>query len=178
MRTRNVILILVLAIVAIGPVVADSQVDIGVNIPTAIGLTYRDPDTGETVSVSDELRIRIPIPDLMYNYYFGFDNLKIGVGARVWSVLLITAGYPIVSAELQVGPLLANAHIGGGIFGYTSIGGSGIESGRVFLPEISALFRFNDWFALGAGFLGIMVPELTTEGMGWSFNLIGRFRVL
>ena len=76
--------------------------------------------------------------------------------------------------------IIVNAHIGGGVFGYSLLGVpeyTGITTGRVFLPEVSAAFRLNDWFSLGVAGLGIYIPELTDEGMAFLINVLARFRV-
>ena len=174
MKLKTIIILVLLAGVAIVPVVADSQVDIGVEVPVSYGgLTF----DGE--SVSEQLPFHIPLPDLMYNYFFEVGPVKLGIGARVWTLLIVTGAYPIVSAEFETDRLIVNAHIGGGVFGYVTIFPeiSGIETGRVFLPEVSAAFRLNDWFSLGAGALGVYVPELTDEGMAFLINVFGRFRI-
>ena len=150
---------------------AESQVDIGVNIPAVIGVTV----DGE--NVSEDIPFTLPIPDLMYNYFFEVGNFKLGGGFRVWSVIIATAAYPIISAEMEFDRFIFNAHVGGLLFPYTSIGDSGFETGNVFLPEVSAVFRLTDWFAIGASVLGVYVPEVTDEGFGYTLNILGRFRV-
>jgi hypothetical protein len=172
MKKSTILLALALCILAAAPLAADAQVDIGVNLPTWIGISYN----GE--NVMEQIPIRLPLPDLMFNYFFEVGDFKLGVGARVWTIILATGAYPIVSAEYETERLLVNANIVGGVFGYVTVAPevSGIETGRVFLPEVSALFRVTDWFAAGVGVLGVLVPELT-DGFGYSVNLIGRFRV-
>jgi hypothetical protein len=159
-------------LLAVSPISADSQLEIGVNIPTIIGVSY------EGENVSEQIPFTIPIPDLMYNYYFGSDTLRVGVGVRVWTLILVSGGYPIISAELNMDRLVFNAHIGGGIFAYGSVWNSDVLTGDVFLPEISASYQFTDWFSLGASVLGIYVPELTEDGFGYLINIVGRFRVI
>ncbi|MFW6288588.1 MAG: hypothetical protein ACOC2Q_02290 [Spirochaetota bacterium] len=174
MKHRILLVLLLLSVAIIAPVAADSQIDIGINVPVAIRFSF------EGEQVSERLPFYIPVPDLMFNYYFTDSPVKLGVGARVWTLILITGAYPIASVEYESDRLLLNAHIGGGVFGYlTPVPEySGIETGRVFLPEISAAYRFTDWFSLGAAVLGVWVPDLTEDrGMGYLFNVIGRFRV-
>lgn len=172
MRYRTVLLILAFTVAAAAPVAAGPQLDIGVNIPLAVGISV----DGE--NAMEEIPFHIPIPDLMFNYFFIESPIKLGVGVRVWTIIVLTGGYPIATVEFETNRLLLNAHIGGGIFGYLSPipEGSGIETGRVFLPEVSAAFRFTDWFSAGISVLGVMVPELT-DGFGYTVNLLGRFRV-
>lgn len=173
MKTKTIVLILLLVGVVISPVAADSQVDIGVNVPAVIGVTYQ----GETVS--ENIPVWLPIPDVMFNYFFEIGPLKAGIGARVWTIILATGAYPIVSAEFETKRLVLNANLGGGVFGYLTVAPEvrGIETGKVFLPEVSAAFRFTEWFSLGAAVLGVWLPEVTNEGMGYTINLFGRFRV-
>ncbi|MFW5742379.1 MAG: hypothetical protein ACOCW3_02435 [Spirochaetota bacterium] len=172
MRTSTIVSILLLALAVIAPVAADSQVDIGVNIPGRIRLSVDDE------SVTEQIPFRIPVPDLMYNYYTDVGPIKLGGGARVWTLILLTGAYPIVSAEFETERFILNAHLGGLVFGYLTPfpEWSGIETGRVFLPEISAAFRLTDWFSLGVAALSVRVPEVT-DGSGHLINVFGRFRV-
>lgn len=172
MRKSTLVLILLLGAMAITPVAADSQVDIGVNVPGWIGLSI----DGERVT--EQIPFRIPVPDLMYNYFFDVGPVKLGGGARIWTLILATGAYPILSAEFETERLVLNAHLGGLIFGYVTPfpDGSGIETGRVFLPEISAAFRLTDWFSLGVAGLSVRVPEVTDD-RGYLINVFGRFRV-
>ncbi len=172
MRKSTIVLILLLGLAVAAPVMADSQVDIGVNIPGWIGLSV----DGERVT--EQIPFRIPVPDLMYNYFFDVGPVKLGGGVRVWTLILATGAYPIVSAEFETRRLILNAHLGGLVFGYLTPfpEGSGIETGRVFLPEISAAFRLTDWFSLGVAALGVRVPEVTDD-RGHLINVFGRFRV-
>jgi hypothetical protein len=173
MKYRIVIAMLILAVAVTAPTAADSQLDIGINVPVTIGVSYQ----GERVA--EQIPFRIPVPDLMYNYYFTERPVKLGAGVRIWTLILITGAYPIASVEYESDRLLLNAHIGGGIFGYLTPlpEVSGIETGRVFLPEVSAAFRFTDWFSMGGSLLGVWIPEVTNDGMGYLFNVFGRFRV-
>src|SRR6056297_3577218 len=174
MKHRTLLVLLLLTVAVIAPVAADSQIDIGVNVPVAIGISF------EGERATERLPFYIPVPDLMFNYYFTESPVKLGVGARVWTLILITGAYPIASVEYESERLLLNAHIGGGVFGYlTPVPEySGIETGKVFFPEVSAAFRFNDWFSLGGALLGVWAPDVTQDGMGYLFNIFGRFRVL
>lgn len=172
MRKSTIVLMIFLGLAVAAPVMADSQVDIGVNVPSWTSVSI----DGERVT--EQVPVHIPIPDLMYNYFFDVGPVKLGGGVRVWTLILATGAYPIVSAEFETKRLLLNAHLGGLVFGYLTPfpNGSGIETGRVFLPEISAAFRVTDWFSLGVAALGVRVPEVT-DGRGSLINVFGRFRV-
>ena len=172
MHKSTLVLMVFLGLFAAAPALADSQLDIGVNVPGWAGVSI----DGERVT--EQIPFRIPIPDLMYNYFFDVGPVKLGGGARVWTLIIATGAYPILSAEFETKRLVLNAHVGGLVFGYLTPfpNGSGIETGRVFLPEISAAFRLTDWFSLGVAGLGVRVPELT-DGLGYVINVFGRFRV-
>lgn len=172
MRKSTIVLIVILGLAVIAPIAADSQVDIGVNVPGWIGVSI------DGQRVTEQIPFRIPVPDLMYNYFFEVGPVKLGGGVRIWTLILLTGGYPILSAEFETERLTLNTNLGGLVFGYLTPfpEGSGIETGRVFLPEISAAFRFTDWFSMGIAGLGVMVPELTDD-FGYVVNVFGRFRV-
>lgn len=152
---------------------ADSQLDLGINLPVATGIVYN----GETVA--DTLSFTLPIPDLTYNYYFGPEFLQIGAGFRVWSVIIATAAYPVVSAQLQLKPLVVQANIGGGVFAWYIPGaGLGLSAGNVFFPELSASLMLGKNFSLGVGVLGLYAPGIEIDEMGYTINVIARFRLI
>jgi hypothetical protein len=159
-------------VAAAAPVFADSQVDIGINLPVVIGLSYQ----GE--SVSEQLPFTLPLPDLTWNYYFGSEILSFGPGVRVWTLIVASAAYPTLAVQSQLGPVVLGANFGGGLFLYHAVGnGLGVETGNVFFPEVSAAFRVNNWFSVGASVLGLYLPDVTDEGFGFLLNIITRFRV-
>ncbi len=172
MKTKVILVAVVFALLAGTPAFAQSQIDIGINVPGWIGVSI------DGQNVTEQIPFRVPLPDLMYNYYWNLGGVKLGVGARLWTLIIISGGYPIVSAEIETDRLLVNGHIGGLVFGYFSPfeNGSGIRTGDVLFPEVSALFRFTDNFAAGVSVLGVLVPELT-DGFGYVINVLGRFRI-
>ncbi len=172
MKPNKTILLILFAVLVATAATAQSQVDIGINIPAQIGVSVN----GE--NVQEQIPFRLPLPDLMYNYYFIDGDLSIGVGARLWTLILISGGYPMVSAQLEIDRLVLNANIGGGVFAYFSPfpEGSGIQAGDVFFPEISAMFRLTDTFSVGVSGLGILVPEITDD-FGYLINAVARFTI-
>lgn len=173
MKKRIILAVLIAAALMAAPALfADTQVDIGVNVPYLIGGVQYNGQ-----SVSEQIPFTIPIPDIMVNYFIGPEFLKVGVGVRIWTLILITGGYPIISVESELGPVVLNANIGGGVFGYTSIGASDVVTGQVFIPEVSAAYRLADWFSLGLGVIGVYLPEVAGDSIGYVATVFGRFRV-
>jgi hypothetical protein len=150
-------------------VFADSQVDVGLHIPYMIGIESDDEDFNEAIDYA------FLVPDLKYNYFFLDDTLKVGVGARLFTVILESFVYPIVTVEAEVDKFVLSAHVGGfGFFFFGLYNDFATES--IMLPEISAAYKFNEWFSLGTGVMFFFAPETADfDNFGYVGDVFARF---
>ena len=147
-------LILVLMGTAL-PLGADSQVDIGLHVPYHIGLKTDDDSEGDTA-----LDYVFLVPDLKYNYFFNESGIKLGGGVRLFTIIIESVVYPIVTLESDVGPFTLSGHIGGGIFLLFGVIND-IGIGHYYLPELSVAYRFSETFSIGTGAGFFFAPEAT-----------------
>lgn len=155
-RKKRLVLVCVMLVLLLGSVMqlqADMQIDIGVNAPYYLGVTTEDDDAG------DLLDYLFLFPDVKLNWLYDVGPVRLGGGARLFTVILQSAVYPILTVEADVGPVVLNANVGGGLFLLFGLY-TAIETSAVFLPELTAAYRFNDSFSVGTGALFLFAPEV------------------
>ncbi len=134
------------------PLAADSQVDIGLHIPYYIGVQTEDDDAGAAINYA------FLVPDLKYNYFFNESGIRFGVGARMFTIILESMAYPIVTLETDVGPFRFSGHVGGGVFLFFGLLND-IGTGHFYIPEVSVAYRFSESFSVGTGAGFFFAPE-------------------
>jgi|SRR6056297_2129054 len=135
------------------PAAADSQVDIGLHIPYYIGIDTEDEDAGAALDYA------FLVPDLKYNYFLNESGIRLGVGVRLFTVILESMVYPIVTVETDIGQFRLSGHVGGGAFLFFGLFNS-IETGQIVLPEVSVAYRFSESFSIGTGAGFFFAPEV------------------
>ena len=135
------------------PLAADSQVDIGLHIPYYAGIEVEnEEDAGEA------LEYLFLLPDLKYNYFFTEQGLKAGIGFRMFTLILESIAYPIITLETDLGPFTLSSHIGGGTFLLFGLFNS-FEAGHIYIPEITAAYHLTETFSLGTGAMFLFAPQ-------------------
>jgi hypothetical protein len=168
---RKFLIVTIFAAALAAPSMAQARLDIGIDVPKGIGNVL---PSGVDASVSDFLASAfIPFPEAAIYYQWDLGMLKFGAGVRAYTVILASVAWPNAFAELDVGPLAVEAQIGGGIFAYYAIASGGIETGKVFFPDLSAWYAFGQKriFRLGCGAMGIFLPGQDTSGLPFIFYL-------
>lgn len=147
-----ILLAVLIGFIAVVPTFADSQVDVGLHIPYMIGIESENGD------FNDAIEYAFLVPDLKYNYFFLDSTLKVGVGARLFTVILESFVYPIVTVETEMNNFVLSAHVGG--FGFLFFGlYNDFATQNIMLPEVSIAYKFNDWFSIGTGAMFFFAPE-------------------
>lgn len=162
---KKIIMVFPLLTIFLSPVLADSQWDISLNVPFYVGLESDDSDVGE---FSEYLFL---LPDVKWNYYFGSEKLHLGVGCRVWTLLIESVMYPIVSLESNLGNFVLNANVGGGAFFMFGLLNC-IVPGLLIIPDFSVAYRLGKKkeVSLGAGVtLFLSPPFCDVSFMGSGF---------
>ncbi len=161
-------LYLIIALVALlaSPVFGQLRIDLGADMPLTVGAI-----TGEGVTTSSAVgeflsTYHFPFPEASIYYQFAAGPVKLAPGLRAFTFILETVAWPNVLAEIQLGPVFIDAQIGGLLFGYFGLLND-IQYGEVFFPDLSVWYGFGKKknFRVGAGCLGMLLPDLTTEGM-------------
>ena len=151
-RIRFAVLLTLLLIAAAG-VSAESQFDITLNVPYYTGLKSSTGDVG------DFSQYMFLVPDVKWNYYFGPEWLHFGVGLRLWTIIIESGLYPILSLESNLGNFVINANVGGGTFLFFGLLND-VVAEAVFLPELSVAYRLGKKkaFRIGTGVMLIVAP--------------------
>jgi hypothetical protein len=133
---------------------AQVRLDVNVSVPVYNGIQI---EGGE--GVGDFSDYAFVIPDLVLSYVIDADLIKVGLGARMITFLVESVIWPNAFVELNVDPLVLNASVGGGVFFYFGAV-SGVEASSLIIPDISAYFKFNEWFQLGGGIVLFVGTEI------------------
>lgn len=170
---RALFAVLVLSL-AIAPAAAQIRLDAGVTIPRGAGLinsgSTQLADLGEVLS-----SWIIPLPEAGLYYQFRAGPVKLGVGVRVFTFILVSVLWPNAIAEVDFGPVTLMGQLGGGWFGAFGVIPFTSATGNVLFPELSLWYRFGESFRLGIGAIGLMLPDLTTETIPFMWYLGGKF---
>jgi hypothetical protein len=174
---RTIFVILVAVLLAI-PAFAEWRIDAGVIVPRGVGATIG----GETQTTDAETLMNwpfIPIPDAGFYYVGEAGPVRLGIGARAFSALVETVVWPNALLEIAAGPVTIEAQMGGGLFAMFGILGSQFETGKVFIPDVSAWFNLGKKkiFRLGGGLIGAYMPELLGDGIPFLIYFGGKVAV-
>ncbi|MBN1242112.1 MAG: hypothetical protein JXA15_05315 [Spirochaetales bacterium] len=172
---RTIFALLVVAL-AIAPLSAQIRLDAGITIPRGAGLVSSgSTDLAELGEVLSSWII--PLPEAGLYYQFKAGPVRLAVGARVFTFILVSVLWPNAIAEIDFGPVTLSGQVGGGWFGAFGVIPFTSGSGKVFFPELSVWYRFGESFRAGIGAIGLVLPDITTDtipflwylGAKWSF---------
>jgi hypothetical protein len=164
---KRIILIAAMLAVLAFPAFSQFRIDLGVDVPMTIGVI----GNGEISTSSDAgefLREHIlPFPEASFYYQFTAGPITLAPGIRCFTFILESVFWPNVMAEMQLGPVFLQGQIGGLLFVGFGLSNQ-VETGNVLFPDLSVWYGFGKErrFRLGGGVIGLMLPDLTTEGIG------------
>jgi len=164
MKRKWIIAVAVVAMLVGGASVASAGFRMDIDVPWYIyvGLSEAledelDADFGTT----DISQFAVVIPNIQMYYMFEGGLLNIGLGARIYTVLLMNFLYPSVVGEIRLGRFDVNLNVGG-IVGVLFGLGPTLEvtpSAGWFTADLSAGYRVTDWFRIGVGAFAIGLTE-------------------
>jgi hypothetical protein len=156
MKRKWIIAVAVVAMLVGGAAVASAQFRMDIDVPwyLYVGLSpaleaQLDADFG-TTNIS---QFAVVIPNIQMYYMFGGNLLQFGVGARIYTVLVMNFLYPSIVGEVHLGKFDVNLNVGG-IVGVLFGLGPTLEvtpSAGWFTADLSAGYRLTDWFRVGVG---------------------------
>jgi hypothetical protein len=161
MKRKWIIAVAVVAMIVGGAAVASAQFRMDIDIPWWIhlglspALEAEVEGSGGVFEGIDISQFAIVVPNIQAYYTFGGSMLKFGVGARLYTLLLINFLYPSLMGEVQLGSFDVNLNVGG-------LAGVLLGIGPIFETftgpwatfDLSAGYRFTNWFRVGAGVFG------------------------
>lgn len=143
--------VLICLIVLFAGVTANAQprIDIGIDVPFYFGMTL--PGGDDVGSFSD---FTFLFPEITGSYVFNLGFINIGVGVRMFTFIVETFGWPNAFVELNLGPMVLSAQIGGGLLFAFGLANT-VETGPIVVGDLTAAFTVTEWFRLGIGVLTI-----------------------
>ena len=161
-----------------GATVATADFRMDIDIPWWLHLGLSDELENQlgaefdTVDISEFLVI---VPNLQAYYMFHTDLVDIGVGARIYTVLLANFLYPSAMAELHLGRFDVNLNVGGLAGLFVAIGPT-VETftGPWISMDLSAGYRVTDWFRVGLGAFAVAHTDFI-DAFPYAVYLSGKF---
>ena len=154
------IVVVFLAALCLVSVSAQARLDLGIDIPLRISAVVE----GSELTSGIDVPYTLPFPSAGLYYTFGAGPLNLGVGARMYSLILVSALWPNVIAELDLGPAILEAQLGGGAFLFFGLVSS-TQTGAVFIPDLSAWFKLGNTLRVGGGAMGLFIDQLADSAM-------------
>lgn len=163
---KKYIVVAVLVALCIVSVSAQVRLDLGIDIPLRISAVMEDSELADGFNIP----YTFPFPSAGLYYTFGAGPLNLGVGARMYSLIVVSALWPNAIAELELGPAVLQAQLGGGAFMFFGLVSS-MQTGAVFIPDLSAWFKLGKTLRVGAGAMGLFIEDLADTAMPVVFYL-------
>ena len=175
---KFMIVLAILVLVAV-PTFAQWRLDVGAVVPRGVGLSIGGTTDTKISGVDMASWPFIPFPEAAIYYTGELGPVSLGVGARAFTLILETILWPNAFVELNLGPVALEAQVGGGFFAMFGLA-SATETGKVFLPDLSAWFKIGKKgnFRLGGGLIGLYMPEITdTDAIPFLLYLGGKVAI-
>lgn len=152
---RKYIFIVLLMLLAVSAM-AQGRLDLALDVPFYFGIQLE----GESMGALSDFTFLFPEAGL--HYVLGSGGFKIGLGVRMFTLILESIAWPNVFAELHLDPLVVSAQLGGGAFAVFGLYNDGI-TGPVVIGDIAAAYKFTDSFRAGIG--AFLIGETDEEIM-------------
>jgi hypothetical protein len=145
---------LVFAAIA-GTAAAQFRMDVDVMVPFKAGLVNDIQGLGgSTSSQTVNIDYAFLIPDFQALYQVDLGIVRLGGGARLFTLILESMAYPLIFAEVQLGPAVVNLNLGGLAFGFFGLANK-LVTADIVVADLSAGFELAKWFRADVGFVGI-----------------------
>lgn len=167
---KKAIVLAALAAMLAVPAFAQWHVDIGAEIPIRIGVTDTNEDYGDFINYL----FLVPSGTIAYN--FGLGPLNLGVGGKLYTLIVESILYPVAYAELDFDPVVVNLTAGG--FGFLFFGLlTQFETGALLIPELSVQFKLGKSFRLGVGAMTFIGTEIQQDAFPYIAYATAKFRI-
>jgi len=161
MKRKWIIAVAVVAMLVGGAAVASAQFRMDIDIPWWLylglspALEAELEGTGGAFEGIDISKFAIIVPNIQAYYTFGPSLIKFGVGARLYTVLFANFLYPSIMGEVRLGNFDVNLNLGG-LAGFVAVWGGYFDwaTGPWATFDLSAGYRFTNWFRAGVGMFG------------------------
>ncbi len=162
---KKAIILATLAAMLAVPAFAQWRVDIGADMPFYAGIA--DSIVGE--SVGGDIPYLIPFPNAAISYQFDLGLISLGVGAKVYSFILLNILSPMAYLEMDFDPLVLNLSAWGGGFLVFGLLNEFLTENFI-VPDLSVMFKLGKRQTLRLG--GGVMTALSLEGSQGAFPFI------
>ena len=153
-RTWIVVAVVVVMLLG-GATAASAQFRLDIDIPWYLQVSLSEDlenQLNADFGTVDIAQYAVVIPNLQAYYMFDTSLLSVGVGARIYTVLLMNFLYPTVVGEVRFGKIDVNLNVGGLAGALIGLGPTfETVTGPWVTMDLSAGFRLTDWFRIGVG---------------------------
>ena len=163
---KKYVALALLAAVCLISVSAQARLDLGIDIPLRISAVME----GSAMADGVDVPYTLPFPSAGLYYTFGAGPLNVGLGARMYSLILVSTLWPNVIAEMDLGSVVLEAQLGGGAFMFFGLVSS-MQTGAVFIPDLSAWFKLGRTLRVGGGAMGLFIEDLADTALPVVFYL-------
>lgn len=171
MVKKSILVALLIAALA-APAFAGWQLDIGAEIPVRVGIT----DSSVDEDYGDYLDFLFLLPTGTISYSFGFGPLSLGVGGKLYTLIVESIIYPVVYAELDFDPVVVNFTTGG--LGFLFFGLSTFfDTGALLIPDLSVMFKLGKSFRLGVGAMTFIGTDISQDYFPYILYGTAKFRI-
>jgi hypothetical protein len=179
MTVFSLAIVIAFGMAAVQPAASQGRLDIGVIVPRGAGITLGGSSTTTLGSDLGSWPF-IPLPEAGLYYQGEVGPLKLGIGARAFTLILETILWPNAFAELDLGRVAIEGQLGGGAFLMLGLLPTDLQFGKVLIPDLSAWVKLGKKgvFRLGGGLIGLYVPDTFGDGMPFLFYLGGKAAIM
>lgn len=149
-----------------------SQWDLYLHIPYYIGI---HDDNNEDVGAA--LEYAFLVPEVNWHYYFGTEQLHLGAGLDLFTLIFESVIMPSVAVESFMGPFVFTARVSGGAFFFFGVASDAV-TGNIYFPEASVAYRFGrkKRFSLGTSMKFMFAPEASGfDTFAYAGTVFGRW---
>jgi len=156
---RSIIAIFIAAALA-ASAAAQARLDLGIDVPKGIGAALGSGTAMDADAQAALAKTLFPFPEASLHYQFELGPLRLGAGIRAFTLIVASVAWPNAFAELDLGPLVVEAQVGGGVFAYYALVAGDVTAGKVFFPDLSAWLAVGKKrvLRLGCGAMGLFLP--------------------
>lgn len=162
---KKAIILAALAAMLAVPAFAQWRVDIGADMPFYAGIT--DSIVGD--ATGGNIPYFIPFPNAALSYQFDLGLISLGVGAKVYSFILLNILSPMAYVEMDFDPLVVNLSAWGGGFLVFGLVNEFLTENFI-VPDLSVMFKLGKRQTLRLG--GGVMTALSLEGSQGVFPFI------
>lgn len=169
---KAILAIALIAFLSVPAAFAQWQVDIGADVPIYVGLTGSMVDD----VAGEALQYIIPFPNASISYNFDFGLLNLGVGAKMYSFIVLNVLSPMVYLEADLDPVVVNLSAWGGGFLVFGLANKFLSESFI-VPDLSVMFKLGKVFRIGPGVMTVIA--LSEKQDAFPFLLYGsvKFRI-